>query len=369
MDDYATEVDSQPEGGEDRGLGGHERAVAVNESVGCQRGPRDSRHELPATVESDRGDQLRPPVGLALGALYGLVAAGFYTTSNIALRYSVAVDPFLVTAVKAFPMVVMLAPFVFWLRVSGRPLATSTVMLPRFVACSFLAHFVGNACFQFSLGIIGLAAAVPITLGVLIVGGALFGKLLLEEPVSRRTMWSMVVIISAVAILSLPGAGVDLELSASPAGLWIGAMWAIGAGVCYSLFGVITRQALTSGLSIPVTMLISGSVGVCTLTPFVLLRLGWQPISEVASNQWWVMLAAGFFNFTAFVALTIALKALSVVAVNLINATQVAMAAVAAVFLFSEQMTPTIVLGILLTFVGLLILADPNAVWRRLRPA
>ena len=138
--------------------------------------------------------ELRPPVGLAAGAAFGLVAAAFYTASNIALRQSVGVDPFLVTAIKAYPMVMMLAPYVLWMLISRQTIATSGKMLPRFVAASFLAHFVGNACFQFALGVIGLAAAVPITLGVIIVGGAIVARIILSEPVRPRTMLSMIVI-------------------------------------------------------------------------------------------------------------------------------------------------------------------------------
>ena len=301
--------------------------------------------------------ELRPPVSLPMGSFFGLVAAAGYTASNIALRSSVGNDAFLVTTVKAVPMVVMLAPFVAWMWLTGRTLLTSTTMLPRVVSTAFLAHFVGNACFQYSLEFIGLAASVPITLGVLIVGGAGFGRLLLSEPVDRPTAWSMVVIIAAVGVLSSSSAGESTAtLSESPS-MFIGALWAIGAGICYSLFGVVTRQALNGGLSIPIMMLISGSVGFATLAPYALLRLGWEPISQVPIDQWLVMLAAGFFNFTAFVALTISLKALPVVAVNLINATQVAMAAVAAVLLFSEQITTSLIIGIGLTFAGLVILA------------
>ncbi len=303
-------------------------------------------------------DELRPPVGLVMGALFGLIAAGFYTASNIALRYSVGVDPFLVTTIKAYPMVIMLAPFVLWMWATNQRIATSMEMLPRFVLASFLAHFVGNACFQFALQIIGLAAAVPICLGVLIVGGAIFGRIILIEPVRPRTLVSMFVIIIAVIVLSSPGAVSTPASTSSASSAWVGALWAIGAGTCYSLFGVITRQALTGGLSIPATMLISGTVGMITLTPFTLYRLGFETIGAVTPDQWVVMFAAGFFNFTAFVALTISLKALPVVAVNLLNASQVAMAAIAAVVLFSEEITLPLVVGILLTFVGLLILSN-----------
>ena len=308
---------------------------------------------------------LRPAVGLVAGSVFGLIAAVFYTTSNIALRQSVGVDPFLVTTVKAYPMVMILGPFVLWMRIYNQTILTSAKMVPRFALASFLAHFVGNSCFQFALGIIGLAAAVPITLGVLIVGGAVFGRIILMEPVKPRTLVSMVLIIAAVIILSWPGAADrsrSIALSPSPA--WVGALWAIGAGISYSLFGVITRQTLNGGLSAPATMLVSGLVGVLTLTPFTLIRLGLEPLAEVSASQWSVMFAAGFFNFTAFVALTISLKALPVVAVNLLNASQVAMAAIAAVVLFSETITASIVIGILLTFIGLLVLANRNGTRR-----
>lgn len=307
--------------------------------------------------------ELRPPVGLVAGAAFGLIAAAFYTASNIALRQSVGLDPFLVTAIKAYPMVMMLAPYVLWMWVSRQTIAVSGKMLPRFIAASFLAHFVGNACFQFALTAIGLAASVPITLGVIIVGGAIFARIILSEPVRPRTMVSMVVIILAVAVLSMPGASQSPVAPVSSLA-WVGAFWAIAAGLCYSLFGVITRQTLNGGLSAPLTMLISGSVGVTTLTPFVLIRLGASEISEVSVEQWWVMFAAGFFNFAAFVALTISLKALPVVAVNLLNASQVAMAAIAAVVVFSEAITPSLVAGIVLTFIGLLVLANRNGTRR-----
>jgi len=317
---------------------------------------KSRRNELPS--------ELRPPVGLVVGSVFGLIAAGFYTASNIALRQSVGVDPFLVTAVKAFPMVIMLGPFVLWMRLSGQRIATSWKMLTRLILASFLAHFVGNACFQFALGIIGLATTVPITLGTLIIGGAIFGRLLLLEPVKPRTLVSMAVIIAAVGILSLPS-GNETSIQTTPESpMWMGGLWAIGAGISYSWFGVITRQTLTGGISAPATMLISGMVGVVTLTPFAFFRLGLSPLSEVSLDQWGVMFAAGFFNFTAFVALTISLKALPVVAVNLLNASQVAMAAIAAVVLFSETVTPPLVLGISLTFVGLLVLANRNGARR-----
>jgi len=303
--------------------------------------------------------ELAPPVGVVLGAVLGLIAALFYTASNIALRGSVGVDPFLVTAVKSHPMLVLMGPFVAWMWATGRTVATSWQMLPRLIFAAFVAHCVGNSCFQFSLSIIGLAASVPITLGSLIVGGAVFGRIVLLEPVRPRTLASMMLIIAAVIVLSLPSTtDSEIPLATPKVPLWSGALWAIGAGLSYAYFGVITRQTLTRGISVPATMLTSALVGALTLTPFALLRLGWEPIAAVTAQQWVVMYAAGLFNWAAFIALTISLKALPVVAVNLLNATQVAMAAVAGIILFSESLTLSLFVGIALTFMGLVVLAS-----------
>ena len=303
---------------------------------------------------------LKPPVGLFAAAAYGLAAAVMYTLANIALRYSVNVDPFLVSAVRAAPTVVMLAPVLVWMSMTGRAIMTSTEMVPRFIAVSLLAQFFGNASFQISLGIIGLAAAVPITLGTIIIGGAFLGWLILGEPVRIRTLVAMVMLIAAVIVLSLPSSSQSFESSTSDWPLWAGAACAAASGLAYSLFGVMVRQMLTRGMSAPATMFLSGVVGTISLWTFCFFYLGVDAIRAVPQNEWPIMVAAGIFNFTAFVALTVSLKALPVVAVNLINASQVAMAAVAGVILFAEPVTGTLLTGIGLTFAGLIVLAQRN---------
>src|SRR6056297_2883089 len=54
------------------------------------------------------GRELTPPVGLIAGIGCGMAAAVLYTLSNIALRDSVGINPFLVSAVKAAPTVICL---------------------------------------------------------------------------------------------------------------------------------------------------------------------------------------------------------------------------------------------------------------------
>ena len=308
--------------------------------------------------------RLKPPVGIVAAACFGLFAAVGYTASNIALRQSVGVDPFLVSAVKAAPTVILLGPVLIWMVLTSRTIATSTHMIPRFAATALLAQIVGNGAFQIALGVIGLAASVPITLGVLIIGGAFLGRIMLGEPVRVRTIFAMLTLIAAVVVLSLPADAPRVVSSTSSLPLWAGALMAAASGAAYALFGVMLRRTLTGGLSPPATMFISGVVGTIALWSITVSRIGTSGIAEISSDQWGVMATAGMCNFTAFVALSIALKALPVVAVNLLNASQVAMAAVAGVFLFAEPVTWPLLIGIALTFMGLGILAN-----RKKKPA
>ncbi len=314
----------------------------------------------------------------------GLASAVLYTMTNIALRRCVDVDPYLVSAVKAGPTVVLLAPLVGWRVVKrhaesphGKTEPRQSVprrRLAQFVLAAFLAQFFGNAAFQKALQHIGLAASVPITLGTLIVGGAVLGAVLLGEAVGRRKAVAMVTLIAAVVVLSLPH-DVETGRGGAPAGdaieaadrqaaaderaveIVIGSLWASISGFAYGFFGVTMRQTLRAGSASTHLMLISGLIGTITLWSFSWVSLGAAQIAATPAASWWTMIAAGVLNFSAFVAITTALKLLPVVAVNLINASQVAMASLAGVLLFREPVTLQLVLGILLTFAGLMILA------------
>ena len=324
-----------------------------------------------------------------------------YTLTNIALRNCVELDAYLVSAVKAAPTVIVLGPLLAMAPLSRRLSAATpsertagdpTVFrrrIPQFILASFLAQFFGNAAFQKALELIGLAASVPITLGVLIVGGAVLGALILKEPVSTRKVVAMITLIVAVIVLSIPAperqsgdvmapgpestldsqlesplvdaqespASPESSVSTDPVQIIVGSLWAALSGLAYSFFGVTMRQTLQSGIPSQTLMFLSGLTGTITLWGYCFLTLGYGVIASTTSIQWATMLLAGFCNFSAFIAITAALRTLPVVAVNLINASQVAMAAVAGVLLFGEPITFYLALGIGLTFVGLVILA------------
>ncbi|MEM9364910.1 MAG: DMT family transporter [Planctomycetota bacterium] len=296
---------------------------------------------------------------LQLGIAGGFAAAVLYTASNIALRKSVAVDPMLVAAVKAAPTVLALTPYLIWLRVQGEQAIPQKELARRFVLVALVGQVVGNGAFQVALGIIGLAASVPITLGTMLIGSAVLGRVLLNEPVRIRTAISIAILIVAVLVLSQSERVGDSEATAtatSPA--WLGVVCAMASGLAYALFSSKMRGAMRGGMTAASTMWISGVTGSLVLWCIALYRLesGWW--GEIPASLWQSMALGGVFNFVAFVALSRSLAILPVVAVNLINASQVAMAAVSGVFFFAEPVTQILVIGISLTIAGLLVLVN-----------
>ncbi len=310
--------------------------------------------ESPSHAESLAIRSVGAPLGKLAGVACGVAAAVLYTFSNIALRECVDLDPFLVSAAKAVPTVILLAPVLIWMRYSQLSLLTNRRALAKFAAVALLGQFVGNAAFQIALGIIGLAKSVPITLGVLLIGGGLLGRLMLGEPLRQKTIAAIVTLIVAVVVLSIAQ---DEGQSPVHGPLWIGAACAAASGGAYAFFGTVMRHTLNNGVSAPVAMFTSGIIGTISLSIFTLTRLSVDQIALVNSGDWFMMAIGGFFNFTAFVALSLSLKSLPVVAVNLINASQVAMAGLAGVVIFAEPVTASLIMGLALTLVGLAILA------------
>jgi len=140
------------------------------------------------------------------GTLCGLFSAVGYTVANACLRAVSDCDPIWVSAVKALPTLVMVGPWIAWQARRGTKILPELPVLGLLVMGALIGQLIGNVVFQWSLGVVGLALAVPLTLGTIILGGALMGRTLLHEPLTVRMLASVVTLIAAITVLSL-GAG------------------------------------------------------------------------------------------------------------------------------------------------------------------
>ncbi|MEZ6090153.1 MAG: DMT family transporter [Pirellulaceae bacterium] len=296
------------------------------------------------------------PLSYPLGVVLCLLAAVGYTMANVALRQVSRLDPIMVTAIKAFPTMIVMAPSVLLLWRRRAVLVPNRSTFGFLVVGCLVGQFAGNCAFQYSLGIVGLALAVPICLGTMVIGGAVCGRLFLGERVTMRTVISIVVLIVAALILSLGSGNSAVDPELSTLHVATGVLAVSTAGVAYAFFGTMVRRSLLSGMAVSTTMFVSGVIGSLGLTTLSLMNVGPDAFAAATGEQWLAMLAAGMCNLFAFFVLTVALQVVSVVVVNLLNVTQVAMAAVAGVVIFHENVTSSMLVGVALTIVGLAVL-------------
>jgi drug/metabolite transporter, DME family len=302
---------------------------------------------------------------LVISTVCGLLSAIGYTIANVFLRWVAHCDPVWVSAVKAVPNVLLVGPWLLVLYFRGCRVLPERDVLLKLALAGLVGQVFGNVLFQWSLGVVGLALAVPLCLGTIILGGALLGRIVLNEPLTVRTLCSVGLLIGAISILSLGAGEAQRSVSATlnvvpPVDSW----WRLAAGVtaatvsglAYAVLGVVIRYGVTGRASLGATIFIVGLVGRISLGGLTLWQIGWEGIRATRSDDLTVMLLAGLMNTAAFLALTKAFQLASVVYVNAVNATQATMAAIAGVLLFQEALSKELTLGVLLTIAGLMLM-------------
>ncbi len=316
--------------------------------------------ESTALPTSGRGRQRDPVV---VGTLLCVVSAVGYTATNVALRdLATHVDPYWVSCVKAMPTVAIASVMMAGRAWRGLSIRLSLRALLSLTAVGVFAQLCGNVGFQWALQIVGLALAVPITHGTMMIGGAVAGRIWLGEPVTMRAAAAMLVLMVAIVVLAT-GAGeanasiVLAEVAARPTwDIAKGVAVTCLAGVAYALLGVVIRRVGRGKFPISSMLFIVCMTGVISLGAATFNTIGWQGMVATNGADWGMMLLAGLLNAVAFFALSKALHLVTVVHVNLVNASQVAMAAVAGVTFFHEAWTTALSVGVGLTVIGLLVM-------------
>ena len=303
-----------------------------------------------------------------LATACGLLAAVGYTSANVFLRSLTHLDPSWVTCVKAIPTVIAFGPLVIRRLIRQERLFESSADLRRTVLVAIISQITGNIFFQWSLGVVGLAISVPLTLGALIASGALLGRWLLNDAITVRMAIASCILIFAFCILSVgaPAANaaiatIDAQASLPPIWITMGVAAACISGISYTLLNISIRFSSNRGTPQSSLLFTVGVVGVFFLGIITFARHGLSPLQETSSADWMRLFGAGICNVAAFWALTKALHLASVVFVNALNASQTAMAAVAGVIIFNEPLTAAMIAGTALTAVGLLLMTKSTS--------
>jgi len=297
------------------------------------------------------------------GIILGAVSSIGYSAANVFLRAVDDCDPVWVSCIKAVPTILVVLPWLMWRYKNGERKICPRNLALGLVLLSMTSHFLGNVGFQWSLNKIGISLAVPICLGVLIVTGALVDWWFLKDRPSRRTIWSMMILISAVVVLSTGGKEAFAQLKATlddpdanPYLLVLAVGAVIVAGVNYGFFGAVIKVVGNRGVSQPAIMSIISTTGFLFLLIISAFNGSWEVDRNLEFDHLFQMTLAGICNAVAFVALVSAIKLLSVTRYNLVNASQAALGAICGAVIFHEPVSVWMVGGIVLTVIGLMVM-------------
>ncbi len=301
------------------------------------------------------------------GTAFCLVSALAYTAVNVCMRQLTILrcDPIWAVFNRELVTTLIVAPWLAWRAISGKPTLPSGQTLGRLVLVGLLIQVVGNVCAQWALGVVGLAISVPAVYGVTITSGAVLGHLWLGEKVSYRSMAAIGLLLASLALLGQGAESAGRAITGSeavPPGplVLVAAVAAAGlAGAVFALLNITIRHSVTrTTLPTAVAFLIP-LTGAISLGPITVCRFGLEPFYNTSGEQLALMAAAGAFNLIGFVALIHGLQRTTVVHANVLNASQVAMAALAGIALFREPPNPWLLLGVILTIAGILWIDRP----------
>lgn len=297
-----------------------------------------------------------------VGTLLCLASAAGYGSVNLLLRrMAVRYDPVWIIWLKETITIVPLIPYVVWWWGRREGACGSLRPFGGLVIVGLLTNTIATPGLVWAMGVVGVAVAVPASLGVNLVTCAALGRMYLGERVTGKTVLAAVLLLLSVSFLSVGAQQVNASLatSALAAGpLWVAVavLASVVAGLVYGGLNVVIRRAATHGMAMGTIAFLVPAMGSAALGPICLWRFGVSGLLAAAPEDLAVMVACGGLNLLAFLAIIQGLKITSVVHANVLAASQAAMAAVGGLVFFNEAASPALAAGVSLTILGTLLL-------------
>src|SRR5206468_10271213 len=129
-------------------------------------------------------------------------------------------DPVWVSAIKAIPTTLAMGAAMAVLALRGQRVLPPPQMLAAIAVGGLIGQLGGNISFQWALGQIGVALTVPLSLGGMILGAAVLGRIFLYEPVTPKAAGALALLLAAICLLSLGAPEAGRSVAEAPVPLW-----------------------------------------------------------------------------------------------------------------------------------------------------
>jgi drug/metabolite transporter (DMT)-like permease len=312
------------------------------------------------SLTSDSSTRRRGLDPAILGTACCISSALCYTAANICMRQLTLIEADKTWAITVREMVSVAAvgPWLLVNMARGRSVLPSPRMLAALAAAGLAVQVAGNLPVLWAFDTVGLAVSMPPVFGVMLTGSALLGFVFLGERVSGRTAAAIALVIASIVLLNLGANGAG-DLAGR---IWIvlGIAAACLGGAVFAALGTVIRFAARERVPVGTIVFVTTSMGVLSLGALSVVRVPTETLLATPPGQLGWMLAAGLSNFLGFLSITRGLQLTTVVRANLLNASQVALLAVAGVMFFGEACNAWLVLGIVMTIVGIMLIGRPS---------
>jgi drug/metabolite transporter (DMT)-like permease len=210
-----------------------------------------------------------------IGELAGLVSACAWGATGIVIRAYLGAVP--AVAVNSLRNSMSAAAFILiWIGLGSRPPIPQTAVM-LLVASMLVGLVLGDSLYFEALKRIGVARAMPISMGYPVMT-SLLAALLLGERLTALSLIGMLATLLGVYLVAMPSPSVARALSQQPAsGHWAGVGLAAVAAVCWSFSAISVKPALGMTDVVTASVIRTGLAVVVLWT--VTLRRGTVPLS------------------------------------------------------------------------------------------
>jgi drug/metabolite transporter (DMT)-like permease len=297
----------------------------------------------------------------ATGTLYCVLAPGAYASYNICLRgVSGEQDSAWITCVQASVGVAVFGAYLGWQAVQRRPALPPWKETLSLLAIGLITQL-GGVAMVWAMGIVGVGTTATLQMGVMLAFTAILGRIVLGEPVSRRQMIAIGLIVIAVFSFSRgaqPVENVAVDQAAATVPSLLGIAAGVLSGLAFAVLVVGVRKAVTSETSPEATVFLISVMGVAFMGPLCVYRLGIGTLVHTPAKHFGVMLLGGAMNVIGFLLLTKALKVVSAIRVNVLNnALTMALTVIAGIVFFAEPWNGHLAFGIIVSIIGVIVIS------------
>ncbi len=193
----------------------------------------------------------------------------------------------------------------------------------------------------------GVLITTPLS-GMQVLWAAALAALMLREPFTRPMALGMVISVVGIAVLTRGASG---SFALAPT-WWLAVPYALGAGFCWALAGVLLTYNMRRGVDGFQALAISTLVGLVIINGYLLIAGNMNLYASTPRDVILTLLLAGTFSAVALLSLTTALSLTTVASATTINSLQGAFGPLIAWLFLGESLNLVIVVGILLMLVG-----------------